>query len=103
MIRNLQDLCVKWHEQRFPNAEASLVLLKTCEEMGEVASAFLALEGGNSATGKGEIGEEIADVFIALMAFTGRWFPEVIIHQEILKKMRILMDSESDHPAALKE
>ena len=72
-IESLQSRAVTWHKQRFPNAELAHVGLKLCEESGEVASAINGLVGTASATGKGDVLDESADVLISLMVILGRW------------------------------
>lgn len=79
-----------WHEQRFPNAKPEHVTLKACSEMGEVADAINALVGTASATGKGDVGEESADVMISLMVLIERWYPEIDVMHEVAAKLTIL-------------
>jgi hypothetical protein len=79
-----------WHEERFPAAKPEHVTLKGCSEMGEVADAVLALVGTASATGKGTLGEEAADVLISLMVLIERWHPEIDVLYEVGAKLLIL-------------
>jgi hypothetical protein len=62
---SLQRRVTAWHEVRFPLAQVTNVALKLAEECGEVASAVNAAVGVNSATGKGDVPSELADVVIA--------------------------------------
>jgi NTP pyrophosphatase (non-canonical NTP hydrolase) len=89
----------EWHEARFPNAHMENVALKMAEEVGEVASAINALVGRNSATGKGEVGPEVADVIIAAVVLISRWFPEVDIEREVRMKLEKL-EKKGAHPAS---
>ena len=97
---SLQQRVVAWHEARFPEAEAVHVALKMAEECGEVASALNALVGKNSATGKGLVPEEAADVVITALVLLGRWFPGADLFAEVERKLAVLTDPESTHPAA---
>lgn len=100
-IDALQAAIVLWHEQRFPRAEMVHVALKTCEEAGEVARAINGVVGMNSATGRGEVGKEAADVLITLFVLLGRWFPEVDLLAEVRTKLAILIDPMSGHLASI--
>jgi len=87
----LQERIVRWHEERFPKAEAHHVALKAMAELGEVADSFLAEKGIDSATGKPGDGVpgEAADVMIALMALVGRWEGSDLL-ATVEKKLAIL-------------
>jgi phosphoribosyl-ATP pyrophosphohydrolase len=100
-FEDAQDWAVEWHKSRFPLAEIVHVALKLCEEAGEVGSAVNALVGVNSATGKGDVVKECADVVIAVMVIMGRWFPEVSLLDEIEAKLRELA-TPGAHPASVK-
>lgn len=99
---SLQDEIVAWHVRRFPDAQMEHVALKSSEEVGEVASAINAVVGFNSATGKGDVPSEAADVVISLMVLLGRWFPAFDLLEEVQKKLTILTDRNSGHRAALR-
>lgn len=98
----LQAAVVSWHERRFPDAQMEHVALKTCEEAGEVARAINGVIGKNSATRRGEVGKEAADVLITLYVLLGRWFPDVDLDGEVAKKLAILTNPTSGHAAAAK-
>ena len=71
------------------------VALKTCEEVGELASAVLGLVGTNSATtGKGDVAGEAADVVICIMVLLDRWYP-VSLFAAVEAKLAILNDLNS--------
>lgn len=99
-FQHLRDQIVAWHTKRFPAAQREHVALKTAEEVGEVASAINADIGANSATGKGDIAQEAADVIITLMVLMGRWYPEKDLMKEVAAKLDILTDPNSGHRAA---
>lgn len=101
-LESLQSRAVTWHKQRFPEADISHVGLKLCEETGEVASAINALVGTNSATGKGNVLDESADVLISLLVILGRWrldsFESLVDATE--RKLEILL-TPGAHPASI--
>lgn len=99
-LRFIQLRAQAWHEERFPHANASNVALKLCEEAGEVASAINGTFGALSATGKGDVGDEVADVFIAGLVLLGRWFPDCNITTRIIMKLNKL-EEVGAHPASL--
>lgn len=89
-LRDLQARLVAWHEARFPDAQPEHVVLKTCEEVGEVAKALNGILGANSATGGGDVPAESADTVISLLVLLGRWWPEVDLLAEIEDKVTML-------------
>lgn len=101
--QELQQQVVAWHERRFPEARMELVGLKLAEEAGEVGKAINGLIGQNSATGGGDVAGESADVLITLMVLLGRWFPDADLFEEVQRKLLILTDPNSGHPAAYLE
>lgn len=96
----LQKRAGKWHAGRFPDAQASLVLLKALTELGEVADAYLDQEGSMSATGeRGDgISGEAADVVIALMVLTDRWTEENLL--EAVERKLSLLETPGAHKAS---
>jgi len=99
VLRSLQNRVGDWHRQRFPAAEMEYVALKTCEEVGELASAVLGLVGTNSAIGKGDVAGEAADVVICIMVLLDRWYP-VSLFGAVEAKLAILNDLNSGHRSA---
>jgi len=96
----LQERVATWHGERFPNATMLHVAVKMAEECGEVASAVLALDDDRTATGRGVVWEEAADVAVCLLVLLGRWFPEFDLLAEVDRKFAILTDPTSGHRAA---
>lgn len=96
------DRIIAWHEARFPAAQREHVALKLCSEAGEVADAINGEVGTTSATGKGNVGEEAADVFIALTVLLGRWYPGVDLMAEVAKKVLILETPGAHKSASLR-
>ncbi|SRR6266705_2776759 len=102
-ITTLQKRVVRWHKDRFPEAEAHHVALKAMAELGEVADSFLHDEGVNSATGEagdGVLGEA-ADVVIVLMTLVGRWMGDDLL-TAVEKKLSIL-ETPGAHKASRRE
>ena len=99
-LRPLQLRARAWHEERFPDAQMEHVALKLCEEAGEVARAVNGVAGRNSATGGGDVGDEVADVFIAALVLLARWFPEADIATRISIKLHRL-ETPGEHRASL--
>ncbi len=89
-LKSLQDRLCAWHNERFPDAQMEHVALKVCEEAGEVARAVLGVAGSKSATGYGNVGDEVADVFITGLVLLGRWFPDVDVCAHTNAKLIIL-------------
>ncbi len=100
-MKEIQDRSCAWNRERFPEAAIEHVALKICEEAGEVARAVLGVAGLNSATGRGDVGAEIADVFISSLVLLGRWFPEIDIYAEIDAKLTAL-ETPGQHRGSLK-
>jgi hypothetical protein len=98
----LQKCAVDWHERRFPGATIGHVGLKLGEEVGEVHSALLAEFGFQSATGDGDVVSELADVIINVMVIAGRWYPNESVLERVDQKLRVLLDPNSGHRAALR-
>ena len=98
-MESLQNRIVKWHEIRFPDAQMEHVALKLCEEVGEVARAINGVAGQNSATGGGNVEQEVADVFISALVLLGRWFPDVNIELEIYRKL-VILETPGSHRAS---
>lgn len=72
----LQRRAVVWHMERFPDAEAYEVLMKTMEELGEVAGEMNADIGRNTAKERGDgVAKESADVVVCLLVLLGRYYP----------------------------
>lgn len=92
---------VEWHSARFPDAEMQEVFLKLVEEVGEVGSAINARVGNRSATGRGNLDKELADVFICWCVLAARYAHPFTITEEILEKMDELKDPNGIHPASL--
>ena len=101
-IDSLQTLAVNWHKQKFPDAKLEHVGLKLCEESGEVASAINGLVGTASATGKGYVLDESADVLIALLVILGRWRFDSMesLCDAAERKLEILL-TPGAHPASI--
>lgn len=100
-ISRLQERVAEWHAARFPDATMLHVVAKMAEECGEVASAVLSAAEGDAATGKGIVQEEAADVAITLLVILGRWFSNFDLLAEVERKLAILTDPTSGHPASL--
>lgn len=96
-LEALSAMAVSWHRRRFPAAGAVHVALKAVSELGEVVDAILPSDLG----GKGDVGEEAADVLITLLVLLGRFYPAVDLLGEVRAKLAILGNAESGHPAAL--
>lgn len=96
----LQNRVGDWHRERFPNAQSEHVALKAAEEVGELASAILAVVGKNSATGKGDPLGEAADVCICLMVLLDRWVGGDLM-AAVERKLAVLTDPSSGHRSAL--
>jgi hypothetical protein len=99
----MQARATKWHRGRFPDAKAHEPLLKAVEELGELAGAYLATVGTNTAHadrgGEDWLAEESADVVICLLVFLGR-FVNHELGLEVHKKLLRLENPDSGHPAA---
>lgn len=102
-LESLQSQAVTWHKQRFPNAQVEHVGLKLAEEAGEVASAINAIVGTGSATGKGLVLDESADVLIALLVIVGRWRFDSMesLLEATEKKLEVLL-TPGAHPASIR-
>lgn len=99
-MKELQELVMRWHTQRFDEACAEWSTMKLMEEVGELAHAILyTLRGTEDEV---EIGREAADVVITLLALLGRNYPDIDIEYEVMRKLNILNDPSSGHRAALK-
>lgn len=96
-LEALASMAVAWHRQRFPAASAHHIALKAAAEMGELLDAVLPADLG----GKGDVGEEAADVLICLFALVGRFYPAVDLLAEVRAKLAILANPDSGHPSAL--
>jgi hypothetical protein len=98
-LEALASMAVSWHRRRFPAAGAMHVALKAVAELGEVVDAILPTDLG----GKGDVGEESADVLICLLVMLGRFYPAVDLLAEVRAKLAILGNPDSGHPSALTE
>jgi NTP pyrophosphatase (non-canonical NTP hydrolase) len=96
----LQDIAVRWHVKRFPEAGPEHVCMKATEELGELAGAVNGRVGKNAPRARGDVGEEAADVLITVMILLGRYYPEYSLMDEVAKKLAILTDPESGHRSA---
>lgn len=96
-LEALASMAVAWHRQRFPAAGAVHIALKAVAELGELLDAILPADLG----GKGDVGEEAADVLICLFALVGRFYPAVDLLAEVRAKLAILSNPDSGHPSAL--
>lgn len=96
-LEALASMAVAWHRQRFPAAGAVHIALKAASELGELLDAILPADLG----GKGDVGEEAADVLICILALLGRFYPAVDLLAEVRAKLAILGNSDSGHPSAL--
>lgn len=102
MTSKLQQLCGKWHKQKFPLATNIEVALKAAEEMGEVAQEVLGDSSNNSFPERGgHTPEEAADVAITLFVLLERFYPGRDLLKEVQKKMDIMTDPTSGHRAAI--
>ena len=72
-LEALASMAVAWHRQRFPAACPQHVAMKAAAELGELLDAILPSDLG----GKGDVGEEAADVFLTLLVLLGRFYPSV--------------------------
>lgn len=100
LLDELMDKACAWHRLRFPRAGREHVAMKLGSEAGEVLDAVLGEVGVNSATGKGVVVEELADVLIAVLVLFGRWYPEIDPLTLVEKKLNILL-TPGKHPASL--
>lgn len=66
-VNAYQDAQDAWHRERFPNASATLIALKACEEMGEVAAVVVKAEGSE------RLVEEVGDVLNVLAVLLARY------------------------------
>ncbi len=85
-LEALASMAVAWHRQRFPAAGPQHVALKAVAEFGELLDAILPADLG----GKGNIGEEAADVLLTLLVLVGRFYPSVDLLAEVRAKLAIL-------------
>lgn len=98
----LQLRAAQWHRERFPGASVHEPVLKAVAEMGELAEALLSTSGTNTAhpeVSEDEIGHEAADVVICLLVLMER-FLNYDLGLEVHRKLMILEDPDSGHPAA---
>lgn len=103
-VEDLQARAANWHYLRFPEAEPEHVVLKSIEELGEVACALNQDLDKNAKDdqGKGDVAAEAADVVITLLVLLGRWYPTRNLLEEVWRKL-VTLETPGAHRASWKE
>lgn len=81
-----------WHNARFGphTADPVRVGMKMVSEVGELCDAVLIATGNSGTSGKGDVGEESADVAICLATLLLFGFPDINLEDEVDKKLDII-------------
>lgn len=84
-LADLQARCAAWTEDRFPNDSPDRRMAKLLEEAGEFSRAVIGRLEGRA--GRGDIGQEAAQVVLVVASTLGRWFPEYDLLTELAREM----------------